>query len=277
MILIENDIIFLSVPKNASTSVHFALEDSEFEIEPTFEHDKYVDYIRETNPILFKDRGHKIKVHPHIATVDVYSYLGKKLPTIFIERDFSERFVSACNFIFNARITLAYPELIDTLEYIDNDWIYKNINDEVVLNIIQYEPNLNNPSNEKSLRLKNNASIENVDKHIINILKNISKNKVILNKNLEDNQPPKNVLINFKMLDSQEIYKSGYTPKYIFNIHELDKLENFLYDRYGKKIKIQKVNAAEKSEIKTNIINDTKLRNWVWNKFEKHHFIKKIF
>ena len=257
MILIENDIVFLSVPKNASISVHFALEESEFEIEPTFYHDLLLNDIIENNPILFKDRNHKIKVHPHISTVDVYSYLGKKIPTIFIKRDFSERFVSAINFILNSRITLAYPELFDTLEYIDNNWIYKTIDDNIVNDIIRFEQ----------------KSIENINTQIINSLKNLTKNKVFTNKNKKG----KNLYINFKMLDSQEIYKSGYTPKYTFDINELDKLENLLYEKYGKKLEIKKLNVLNKNNIKTNIVNDNKLRSWVWDKFEKQHFTKKIF
>ena len=79
------------------------------------------------------------------------------------------------------------------------------------------------------------------------------------------------------MLDSQEIYKSGYTPKYIFDIKELDKLEKLMHEKYGKILEIKKINNMIQENIKTNFIHDTKLKNWVWDNFEKHHFIKKIF
>jgi hypothetical protein len=46
MILIENELIFLSVPKNASIAVHYALEASDIQIEPTFRgHDMFVDSV----------------------------------------------------------------------------------------------------------------------------------------------------------------------------------------------------------------------------------------
>lgn len=269
MILIENDIVFLSVPKNASNSVHFALEESDFHIEPTFEHDRLVKTQIKINPFLFKDTNHKIKVHPHITTLGVYSYLKRKPPTIFIKRDFSERFVSAINFILHERVTFAYPQIYDILHHIDNDWIYNTINDDVIKSIINFDRELYNSLN---IQIQVTKSIENVDRYITNALKTFTKKK-----SLKKNKLIKDVFINFKMLDSQEIYKSGYTPKYIFDISELDKLENFLYERYGKKLEIKKINELDKNKIRTNIVNDTKLRNWVWNKFEKHHFQKKIF
>jgi hypothetical protein len=273
MILIENELIFLSVPKNASMAVHYALEESTINFKPTFPHDMMVNMILETNPKHFSENNHKIKIHPHYTTAEVYSNIKKKLPTIFIKREYSERFLSALNYIFNFKILLAYPEFANIIHFIDNEWIYKNITNDVIENIKIY-----NPTDMSFEKNKIDSPGDLVSKCIVNSLNKFIKNKVSIEKISPYNQPfPKNKYINFKILDSQEIYKSGYTPKYIFDITELDKLEKLIENRYGKILEIKKANVMEKSAIKTNFINDDKLKNWVWNNFEKHHFIKRLF
>lgn len=272
MILIENDIIFLSVPKNASMSVHFALEESDFKIEPTFNQDHLIKVMLEQNPDHYRGNKHKIKVHAHYTTATTYSFLKRKLPTIFIKRDYLERFLSAVNYIFNFRIPLAYPELLDTLEIVDNNWLYKNFNKDIINSIIRYDPI------EVSTDIKTETLEDKVHKHIISSLKKYVKKNIKIETLSPFKEPfPKNKYINFKMLDSQEIYKSGYEPKYIFDINELDKLEEFLLSKYEKKIEIKKINEMDKKNIKTNLIKDNKLKNWVWDNFEKHHFVKKLF
>jgi hypothetical protein len=276
MILIENELIFLSVPKNASIAVHYALEDSDIKIEPAFRgHDMFVDSVfkRDGNFTDSLKLDHKIKIHTHLTTAEVYSTLNKKLPTIFIKRDYSERFVSALNYIFNFRIPLAYPELKKILHNIDNDWLYQNINSDVINNILIY-----NPADISFFKDGIESPEDFVHKSIISSLNKFLKRKIeIKSPSSNIKSFPENKYINFKMLDSQEIYKSGYTPKYIFDIKELDKLEKLMYEKYGKMLKIKKINNMTQKNIKTNFIHDTKLKNWVWNNFEKHHFIKKIF
>ena len=276
MILIENELIFLSVPKNASMSVHYALEDSNIQIEPTFRgHDMFVDSVfkRDGNFTNSLKLNHKIKIHMHYTTSEVYSMLNKKLPTIFIKREYSERFVSALNYIFNYRIPLAYPELKKILHNIDNDWLYQNINSDVINNILIY-----NPADISFLKNGIDTPEDFVHKSIISSLNKFLKRKIEIGRpSSSTNSFPENKYINFKMLDSQEIYKSGYTPKYIFDIKELDKLEKLMYEKYGKILEIKKTNNMIQENIKTNFIHDTKLKNWVWDNFEKHHFIKKIF
>jgi hypothetical protein len=273
MILIENELIFLSVPKNASMAVHYALEESMIDIEPAFPHNDMLNMILRNNPKQFSENNHKIKIHTHYTTAEVYTNINKKLPTIFIKREYSDRFLSALNYIFNFTLPVAYPEFKNILHNIDNEWLYKNITNDVVENIKIYNPTVMNfDSNQNDL--PGNL----VSKSIINSLNKFIKNKISIEKISPYNEPfPKNKYINFKILDSQEIYKSGYTPKYIFDIKELDKLETLMYDRYGKILEIKKVNSMHTDSIKTNFVNDSKLKNWVWNNFEKHHFIKRIF
>ena len=279
MILIENEIVFLSVPKNASISVHYALEESELKIEPTWNYALAAKLALENHSPNYNYSNYKIKIHSHISTNDVYNYLNKKVPIIFIKRDYSERFISALNYIFNFQIVRTYGyEYSDILNNyilpnIDNDWLYETFTKDVIEKIILQSAEVNHGHYSKV------ESYENVvHKLVVSSLNKLVKNK----KRIKIPKPnemrfPNNKYINFTMLDSQESYKSGYTPKYIFDIYELDKLENFIEEKFEKEITIRKENSLDKKIIKTNFINDTKLRDWVWNNFEKQYFIKTLF
>ena len=279
MILIENEIVFLSVPKNASISVHYALEESELKIEPTWNYAFAAKLAVENHSLHYNYSNYKIKIHSHISTNGVYNYLNKKVPIIFIKRDYSERFISALNYIFNSQIVKTYGyEYSDILNNyilpnIDNDWLYETFTKDVIEKIILQSVEVNHGHYSKV------ESYENVvHKLVVSSLNKLVKNK----KRIKIPKPnemsfPNSKYINFTMLDSQESYKSGYTPKYIFDIYELDKLENFIEEKFEKEITIRKENSLDKKIIKTNFINDTKLRDWVWNNFEKQYFIKTLF
>jgi hypothetical protein len=280
MILIENEIVFLSVPKNASVSVHYALEASQLKIEPTWNYEVDVKDTLKNNSRFYNNSSNRIKIHAHINTLDVYNYFKKKVPTIFIKRDYGERFLSALNYVMNIQMVSAYGyDYFDILKSdimynIDNNWLYETFTKDVINNIL-----LINSSDLNIHKLHKTESYEDkMHKIVISSLNKFIKNK----KEIKIPKPefmhfPNKNYINFKMLDSQEIYKSGYTPKHIFDIYELDKLENFIKEKFEKEIIIKKENSLDKNSIKTNFINDTKLRNWVWDNFEKRHFIKKLF
>jgi hypothetical protein len=76
----------------------------------------------------------------------------------------------------------------------------------------------------------------------------------------------------FKLFFSQNYWKLNKPCTYEFDIKELYKLEEFIYNRYNKVIKIEKYNHIPKA--KTNIIINDELKQFVWNIFEKP-FIKK--
>jgi hypothetical protein len=279
MILIENEIVFLSVPKNASMSIHYAIEESELQIEPTWNYEFAAKMALERYSRQYHFSNHKIKIHNHLTTAEVYDYLNKKMPTIFIKRDYSERFISALNYIFNFQLLMAYGYEYsnqlndDILPNIDNDWLYRTFSKDIIQKIIF--------SRTVNTKLQNNEeeTYENeVHRLILRSLNKLIKNKKRIRIPKPENMLyPNNRYVNFNMLSSQEIYKSGHTPKHIFDIYELDKLETFIEERFEKKIQIKKENSLDKKTIKTNFINDDKLRNWVWNNFEKHYFEKKLF
>ena len=76
MILIENELIFLSVPKNASMSVHYAFEESTINFEPAFPYNAMLDMILKNEPNYFSLNNHKIKIHPHYTTAEIYSNIN---------------------------------------------------------------------------------------------------------------------------------------------------------------------------------------------------------
>ena len=54
---------------------------------------------------------------------------------------------------------------------------------------------------------------------------------------------------------------------YEFDITEFDKFNDFMFYKFGTKINIDKINESKNE--KSKIIVDDKLKEWVWDKFEK--------
>jgi hypothetical protein len=267
MILIEKEIVFLSVPKCASVSIHDALEMSDLEIEATYNLGKSVKMVKDTgvNKMFASalNPNYKIKTHRHLSIAGVYTYLRERPEIIFVKRDYCKRFISAFNYLFNFWIPTIYPGIVPSLKFVDNDFIYRIFTRENLKHILYYDETSQDPEMHMHPTLLNQK--------IMDLLNSFTKEKVEINKN------DYSYGVFYKMLDSQEFWKSGYTPKHIFDIGELDRLENFLLERYGKRIEIGRRNTKDHMLIRTNIVEDTKLRNWVWDNFEKNYFTKKIF
>jgi hypothetical protein len=68
-------------------------------------------------------------------------------------------------------------------------------------------------------------------------------------------------------LFSQNHWKENNAADYEFDISEMDKFCDFIYDKFGEKLQIKKLN--ESKPIPNKIILDDKLKQWVWDKFEK--------
>jgi hypothetical protein len=276
MILIENELTFVSIPKCASISVHNALENSNLKIEPTFDQklsidnhesvsgDKLIppDFIN--NSFKMIDQNKRVKLHMHLTISEIYTYLNSKVDTITIKRDYCKRFISSFYYIFDWWIKKVYNLNFKPSE-ITNDFIYKYFDDNAVAIIKQM-----------IAHKKTNLYDKDIKKLLIlplieNYTTNHNKNEII-NTKLYDN-----TYINFRIFDSQEAWKSGYKPTFEYDINELYKLENLFENRFDKKIKIGKENTTNKKFSSINIVEDQKLRDWVWNKFEKPFFSKKIF
>ena len=66
---------------------------------------------------------------------------------------------------------------------------------------------------------------------------------------------------------SQNQWKLNKKCDYEFDISEMDKFSDFIYERFGERLDIKKLNEGNKSHSK--IVVDDELKNWVWDKFEK--------
>ena len=270
MILIENELVFVAVPKNASISVHDALENSDFNIKPTFNEEFMIneEYHKLKTPsasnMKFIKEHNKVKIHNHVRLGLIYDFLGAKPDAIIIKRDYCDRFISCFNYIFSYWVVNAYNIKLKK-DIITNEFIYKYFTKDVVGMIFQL---IND-----DLRYKYDKNLKKslIEPIFINYAEEENIENIIETKLYND------TFINFSIFNSQEMYKSGYDVKYVFDIKKLTELELFLSNKFDKEIKIGKENSIPKSIIDTKIEEDQKLRDWVWKNFEKPYFTKKIF
>lgn len=118
-LLINNDLLWVSVPKCASSSIENALLNSNLKIEKHWRH--------HTSP----------NKHFHIKLDELYEYFGKK-ETICIIRDPLERWVSSLKTIWLSIVFRGYIPIIKW-EDIDNDFLYKTFNKTFINNLHQYD------------------------------------------------------------------------------------------------------------------------------------------
>jgi hypothetical protein len=267
MILIENEIVFVSVPKCASISVHLALENSDLKIEPTFVdtgNTNFPDDYRMPNVIGWNPSWKKIKSHVHLSIAEIYSFLHSNVDTIVIKRDYCKRFISSFYYLFGHWIKENYG-LVYNKNQITNDFIYEYFTDDVINCIKSMIQNSKNFEFDK--KMKKEILIPLINNYCINYNKTSIIEKLVNDK----------TYINWRVFDSQEAWKSGHIPTYEFDINELYKLENLIESKFQKSIKIEKENTTKYSYSQMYVVEDQKLRDWVWNKFEKEYFTKKIF
>lgn len=229
-LLINNDFIWLSIPRNASHSIEASLLNSNLNIklcEGYFQHKKY------TN-----NSEIQLTRHLHFQLETCIKEFGHK-DTICIERDYASRWVSG--------LIQLFKELADfgvtfrtKLEDVDNEFIY-------------------NLFDENTIKSINTCQEENLIDFIQKLIKNGTENIII-----------EKFRFLWIVLVSQNYWKSNKPCTYQFNINELDKFKMFIKDRYDVDIIIPKLNTTIDSKFNKNkIILDDKLRNWIWDKFEK--------
>jgi len=118
-LLINNELIWISVPKCASSSIENALLNSNLKIE---KHRQY-----------YKDPYN----HLHIKLDELYEYFGKK-ETICITRDPLERWISSLQTIWLSIAKDGYTPIINWKD-IDNNFLYKTFDKKFVNNMHYYE------------------------------------------------------------------------------------------------------------------------------------------
>jgi hypothetical protein len=221
-LLINNELIWVSVPKCASFSIEAALLKSNLDI------------IQHSKASKNKQR------HTHIALHILKEEFGDK-KSICIKRDWFERWLSSLQYIL---VNMSFAEeLIRKWEDVDNQFIYDTFTDEFTNKLHSGETNAESVCYNKFLK---------------------NKDEII-----KFNKNPKSSMQHLATLFSQNHWKEDNKCDYEFDINELDKFADFIEQRFGEKLIINKLNSNPKMQSKI-IIND-ELKSFVWDKFEKRY------
>jgi len=226
---INNDLIWLSIPKCASTSIEEAFLNSTLDC-------KY--------PHNYKKRYYDKGFHLHLEVEKLYNFFGIK-ETICINRDWFDRWVSALEFMWKG-MEESKLEPIIKWEDIDNNWLYTNFTKEYVDKIHFINRNVNKYIDVEMAKLKYEYTFY------------FTKIK---------DHPFKDHYFYPAVLLSQNTWKKNNKCTYEFDFKELYKFENFITNRYGMEFKLEKLNASNK--LSNKIVKDNTLKNWVWENFEK--------
>lgn len=226
-LLINNELIWISIPRCASMSIEKALILSKLDIQRS---KKSIDY----------ENGHH-----HVAISELYENFGLH-QTVCIKRDWFDRWFSGLHHLITWIESSKLYTPKKTWEEIDNEFIYNTFTDEFCDLI--YKTDDANAWDSAFSKLIN----ENEVKPIM----------------YDSNNKPLPRLVAFlSVLLSQSFWKNNVKCTYEFNINELDKFNDFLFNKFGSRINIDVINESKKN--KSKIIVDDKLKQWVWDKFEK--------
>ncbi len=242
-ILINNELIWLSIPKCASMSIELSLILSKLDIK-RFGKNLSPDYLK----IIIEDNYFKIPHHTHITMNQLYAEWGKK-ETICITRNWFSKWISALNYIWD-KFEIEEPniKLVCKWEELDNKTLY-NIIDKNFINALH------------SFNLIENSLGENTSENL---------KKCVANFLYDKNDIDKMIKFNFSglipILISEKYWKSNQKCTYEFDITEIDKFVNFIENRFGEKLIIKKENASSKKPNK--LIIDDELKYFVWKNFE---------
>ena len=225
-LLINDELIWISIPRCASVSIEDALLNSNLKI-------KRLETDTDFEP-----------AHMHFKKSVLYQQFGIH-KTICIKRDWFSKWISGVYQLFNWIDSTKIYTPIRKWEDIDNEFIYDTFDTDFTNAI--YAENTENWDiaflrliKESSLRDKVYDSKGNIMPDVIGIL---------------------------SVLLSQNHYKDNKLADYEFDISEIDKFSDFIYDKFGERLNIKRLN--ESKPISNKIIIDDKLKKWVWDKFEK--------
>jgi len=237
-ILINDDLIWIAVPRCASTSIEKNLLNSNSNSNLNCEH------IRNYEKIIKKHKKDKKQpIHFHYKVDLLYNKFGYK-DTICIKRDWFERWMSSLLHLYYTIRADGFTPIID-FEDIDNDFIYNVFDIEFVTDLYSFD-------DERQMVCYSKLIKESFD---------IVKEKSIKYKGVV-------------MLLSQNYWTDNEKCTYEFELKEIDKFEKFIEDRYNIEFKLKKLNSDTK--LKSNIVGDDKLKKYLWGLFESQYVKKSI-
>lgn len=210
-LLINNDLIWISIPKCASSSIEDALLNSNLKIKKHWQHD-------------IPPKGHL-----HIKINELYEYFGKK-ETICITRDPLERWISSLKTIWLSITFRGYTPVINW-EDIDNDFLY-NTFDKTFINNLHF-PNTTDRCNFVIIKDYKNTSAD--DKKGYNFINNIMLSQQFWKNN---EKCAYEFSINELYKVEEFLYKKykenikipNIDPNYIFKNNDIDKKNKIIID-----------------------------------------------
>jgi hypothetical protein len=224
-LLINNELIWLSIPRCASVSIERALLTSNLNI-------KRLE--------LDLEYPH---AHTHFKKSSLYENFGIH-KTVCVKRDWFDRWISGLeHFFYVTEISKLYTSIIKW-EDVDNDFIFKTF--DVDFANILYSTD-NSEWDDIHLRLLKEKKLKDI--HSINGFVVRHYNGIL------------------SVLQSQNWIKENEPADYEFDISEIDKFSDFIYEKFGERLHIEKLNHS--SEVSSKIVINDELRQWVWDKFEK--------
>ena len=236
-LLINDELIWVSIPKCASMSIETGLLQSNLKIKK---------WGREIDPVYSEIRKNNrlFTYHIHIPLNELYQEFGKK-ETVCVTRDWFDRWLSALNFIWDElEIYIKNSKLVCEWEELDNKKLYE-IMDKSFINALH------------SINVYGDIKGNNIMKCISHFLSNRSE---INELNVKNFSGALGVLI------SEKYWKSNTKCTYEFDVKEIDKFCEFIEKKFGEKIEIPVINKSSKRTNK--IIKDDRLKNFIWQNFE---------
>jgi len=215
-LLINNELIWVSIPKCASFSIERALINSSLNIKK-----------------LKKDELNSDK-HSHHPTSILFEEFGIH-ETVCIKREWCDRWISGLKYLFDTiHDSTKYTEIIKW-EDVDNNFIY-NIFDKKSINLLYNANSLNN----------NYADI---------FLKFIKEDELHPLEYKENGETKVHIVPTVCVLLSQNYWKKNNPCTYEFDIKEINNFSNFIYNKFGERLNIEELNKSPKTESKI-IVND---------------------
>lgn len=190
---------------------------------------------------MFFDKG----IHLHLQLKTLHSYFGLK-ESVCIKRNFVDRWLSGLeHFWWSMEFENLTP--IIPFDEIDNDFLYNNFTNEYIDNLHIYDP----------LFIGDDG---NIDFEYNNL-------KTELNHKFAKEKSKRIKSFLPLLLLSTKFWTNNKTCTYEFEFNNLNLFEEFISDRYDIEFKIPHLNSREK--VKSKIIKNDKLENWIWENFEK--------
>jgi hypothetical protein len=230
-LLVNDDLIWVSIPRCASTSIERAFIDSSLDV-------KHYTYGYNLN----------FKSHYHIQLNKLYDKFGHK-ETVCIKRNYTDRWISALQYIWKSYEINGIPTLI-SWEDIDNEFLYKTFTKEYV-----------------NVLYSTNVSDINIQKDEVE--EQFNNNSLLISKKLAKypEKIQKNPFLSHIVFFSQNYWTSNKKCTHEFDFSKIDEFESFIKKRYNMNFKLEKLNKSEKPENK--IVKNEELRIWIWENFEK--------